>query len=143
MGVRLFTRTTRSVELTAAGKALLGGADFALDRLGVAVEEAKNIGHSTTGTLRITLPWSAYQIVFAPKIGEFKKRFPGIRLELSFDEALVDIVKHGFHAGIRLGNRLSSGMTAVRLTPHPKGKLIRLLQTTFQNKANRSIPVIC
>ncbi len=117
MGVSLFARTTRSIELTAAGRVLLDGAEFAMARLGEAVEEARDIGRSKTGVLRVTLPWSAYQIVLAPLIGEFKKQHPDIRLELSFDEALVDIVRHGFHAGIRLGNRLATGMTAVRLTP--------------------------
>ena len=103
--------------MTSADRVLLDGAEFALARLGEAVEEARDIGRSKTGVLCITLPWSAYQIVLAPLIGEFKKRHPDIRLELSFDEALVDSVRHEFHAGVRLGNRLASGMTAVRLTP--------------------------
>ncbi len=117
IGVDLFTRTTRSVVLTQAGSALVNRAGPAFSDIRDAMEEARGIGQAKVGNLRLTLPWSAYKIVFEPVLGEFRELHPGIRLEFSFDEALVDVVQNGFHAGIRLGNRLTPGMIAARLTP--------------------------
>ena len=117
LGVDLFSRTTRSVELTAAGHALMARAEPAFAELGEAIEDARGIGRSKTGTLRLTLPWSAYKIAIAPVLGAFQSAYPDVELEMSFSEALVDVVREGFHAGIRLGDRLTEGMIAVRLTP--------------------------
>ena len=117
VGVDLFTRTTRSVELTEAGGALLNRAGPAFSDIRDAIEEAREVGQAKVGKLRLTLPWSAYKIVFEPVLGEFRAAYPEIQLEFSFDEALVDVVQNGFHAGIRLGNRLTPGMIAFRLTP--------------------------
>jgi DNA-binding transcriptional LysR family regulator len=117
LGVGLLSRTTRSVELTAAGRALLEGAAPAYSEITRAVEQARQAGRAETGTLRLSLPWSAYRIAIAPVLPKFRARYPDIRLDLSFDEALVDIVRGGFHAGIRLGDRLAPGMVAIRLTP--------------------------
>jgi DNA-binding transcriptional LysR family regulator len=117
LGVGLLSRTTRSVELTAAGRALLEGAAPAYSEIARAVEQARQAGRAETGTLRLSLPWSAYRIAIAPVLPKFRAHYPDIRLDLSFDEALVDIVRGGFHAGIRLGDRLAPGMVAIRLTP--------------------------
>lgn len=121
LGIALFTRTTRSIEPTAAGRALLQRAEPAFAELASAVEAARNVGRARTGTLRLTLPWSAHRIAIAPRLAAFREAYPDVRLELSFDEALVDVVREGFHAGIRLGDRLAPGMVAVRLTPPLKG----------------------
>ncbi|UUX50979.1 LysR family transcriptional regulator [Nisaea acidiphila] len=117
LGVELIARTTRSLDLTPAGRVLLDGAGPAFDEISAAVEQARTAGRATSGTLRLTVPWSAYKIVVAPVLAEFQAAYPEIRLEMSFDEALVDIVREGFHAGFRLGDRLADGMIATRLTP--------------------------
>ena len=117
IGVDLFTRTTRSIELTEAGQAMLNRAGPAFSEIAEAVESAREVGGAKKGTLRLTLPWSAYKIVLAPLLSDFQKTYPDIRLDMSFDEALVDVVRDGFHAGVRLGDRLTDGMVATRLTP--------------------------
>lgn len=117
IGVELFARTTRSVELTEAGHALLDGAAPAFDALSAAVEDARAAGRTQKGTIRLTLPWSAHKIIIAPRLAAFRAAYPDVRLDLSFNEALVDIVSEGFHAGIRLGDQLAPGMIATRLTP--------------------------
>lgn len=117
LGVNLFVRTTRSVELTEAGRTLLKRAGPAFSDLTDALEDVRGVGGSEKGTLRLSLPWSAYKIIIEPGLAAFRLAYPDIRLDMSFNEALVDIVGEGFHAGIRLGDRLSAGMVAVRLTP--------------------------
>ena len=116
IGVDLLVRTTRSVELTDAGRTLLAGAAPALQELQGALESTRAAGRSTSGTLRLTLPNSAYRIIIAPLLAAFQARHGDVRLDFSMNESLVDIVKEGFHAGIRLGDRLSAGMVALRLT---------------------------
>lgn len=120
IGVDLLTRTTRSMDLTPAGRVLLEGAGPALSQVSAAIENARSAGKSSSGTLRLSIPWSAYKIVVAPVLAEFQAAYPDIRLEMSFDEGLVDIVREGFHAGFRLGDRLAEGMIATRLTPELK-----------------------
>ncbi|WP_193188181.1 LysR family transcriptional regulator [Nisaea sediminum] len=117
IGVELIARTTRSLDLTAAGRVLLDGAGPAFEEVAAAIEKARAAGQATSGVLRLTVPWSAYRIVIAPVLADFQAAYPEIRLEISFEEGLVDIVREGFHAGFRLGDRLATGMVATRLTP--------------------------
>lgn len=116
IGVDLLVRTTRSLELTEAGRALLAGAGPAFEEIIEAIEGARTIGKTTAGALRLSMPISAYKMIIAPVLTEFQARYPDVRLDLSINERLVDIVKEGVHAGFRLGHRLTPGMVAVRLT---------------------------
>ncbi len=116
IGVDLLVRTTRSIELTDAGRNLLAGAAPAFQEIIDAIEGTRVIGKSNTGTLRLTLPRSAYKIIIAPVLADFQAQYPDVCLDLSINEGLVDIVKEGFHAGFRLGDRLTTDMVAVRLT---------------------------
>ena len=117
IGVAVFSRTTRSVRLTDAGRMLLRRAKPAVRELGEALEEARGVGQASTGTIRITLPYIAYQLGITTRLAAFQEAYPEVELELSFNEAVVDIVKEGFHAGVRLGDLIHEDMVAVRLTP--------------------------
>jgi DNA-binding transcriptional LysR family regulator len=117
IGVAVFTRTTRSVRLTDAGRALLSRVRPAISELGEALEEARGMGKARTGTIRLTLPYVAYELTIAPRLAAFQKEYPDIELELSFEEAFVDIVGQGFHAGVRMGDQIRQDMVAVRLCP--------------------------
>ena len=116
IGVDLLVRTTRSIELTDAGRTLLAGTAPAFEEIIEAIEGTRVIGKSNSGTLRLTLARSAYKMILAPVLADFQARYPDVCLDLSINEGLVDIVKEGFHAGFRLGDRLSTDMVAVRLT---------------------------
>ena len=116
VGTPLFTRTTRSVTLTDAGRTLLAQARPAMAALSEAVEAARSSGAARKGSLRITLPFVAYQLTIARHLAAFQRAFPEIELELSFNEAFVEVAREGFHAGIRLGDHLQQDMVAVRLT---------------------------
>ena len=116
IGVDLLVRTTRSLELTEAGRTLLAGVAPAFKEISAAIEGTRSIGKATTGTLRLTLQRSAYNLIVAPALADFQARYPEVCLDLSINEGLVDIVKEGFHAGFRTGDRLTTDMVAVRLT---------------------------
>ena len=117
LGVTLFARTTRSVHLTGAGRALLQRAAPAMAELHAALEHTRDQATGHRGILRITMPWVAYRLVVAARLAAFQDAYPEIELELSMNEALVDIVAQGFHAGIRMGDRIHPDMIALRLTP--------------------------
>lgn len=116
LGVDLMVRTTRSIELTEAGRTLFAGTSTAFQEITDAIQGTRSIGQSATGTLRLTMPISAYRMLLSPILSEFRRRYPEIHLDISLNEGLVDIVREGFHAGFRLGDRLTPGMVALRLT---------------------------
>ena len=117
IGVTLFMRTTRSIRLTDAGRALLQRVRPAVSEIGEALEEARGKGGARKGTIRLTLPYIAYELTIARRLADFQKTYPEVELDLSFDEAFVDIVAEGFHAGVRMGGHIHEDMVAVRLSP--------------------------
>jgi len=117
MGVRLLNRTTRSVALTDAGAALLNRLQPALAEIGEAVAEARSAQAEPQGPLRINAPEPAVELVLAPLVGEFLANHPAVRLEITAETSLVDIVAAGFDAGVRWGESLAQDMIAVSLGP--------------------------
>jgi len=116
LGVSLFTRTTRSVQLTDAGRLLLSRVAPATAELTSALDEARGMAQRVSGSLRITLPYGAYRLALAPKLAAFHATFPQIELEFFFQEAFVDLLDERFHLGVRLGGRVDQDMIAVPLT---------------------------
>ncbi|MGH0002654.1 LysR substrate-binding domain-containing protein [Pseudovibrio ascidiaceicola] len=120
LGTALFVRTTRSVTLTDAGRALQSGAGAAFDLLGQAVEDAKDHGSCARGSLRLTLPEFVFHSFLADLLPSFQEAYPEIQLELSLSDAIVDIVADGLHGGLRLGGMIAQDMIAIRLSnPQP------------------------
>lgn len=117
LGIELLHRTTRSVELTEAGKVLFDAAAPAHRDLIYAVKKTTEMARSTTGTLRLSLSRGAYIAALAPVLKSFLAAHPGINLDISWNEELVDIIRKGFHGGIRMGDVLAPDMIAVRITP--------------------------
>lgn len=117
LGVPLLHRTTRNVEMTEAGRVLFEAAAPAHRDLLHAVQKTRAMSQSTTGTLRLSLSRGAYLAAVAPVLDTFLSEHPGIQLDLSWNEELVDIVRKGFHAGIRMGDVLAPEMIAARITP--------------------------
>jgi DNA-binding transcriptional LysR family regulator len=116
LGVRLIERTTRSVSVTEAGERLLARLRPVLDDYEAAFESINDFRDSPRGQLRITVAPPAADLMMAPIIARFLAQYPDIRLELSVDDALTDIVASRFDAGIRAGERLERDMIAVRVT---------------------------
>jgi DNA-binding transcriptional LysR family regulator len=117
LDLRLLNRTTRSVALTDAGLQLLARVGPALQALDHAVADVNALRERTTGTVRINLPKLAADMVFRGRFGSFARLHPNIRLELTIDDGIADIVGKRFDAGIRPGELLQRDMVALRLTP--------------------------
>ena len=117
LGARLLNRTTRSVALTDAGQALFDRLRPAFTDIACAVEAVRGHHDQPSGTVRINLPKLAAHSVLASAFGRFARAYPEVRLEVTVDDGLTDIVAGGFDAGVRPGERLQRDMVAVRITP--------------------------
>ena len=117
LGTALFIRTTRSVSLTEAGRALMRGAAPAFDQLTDAVESARTTGHAARGTLKLAMPDFVYHLFVGPALKSFCDTYPEVEVELSLTDAFSDILGEELHAGFRLGDRIAQDMVAVRLSP--------------------------
>lgn len=115
LNVRLFNRTTRRVALTEAGTQFLERVRLALAALESAFDALDETRDHPAGTLRINLPRVASELLVLPHLGEFRRLYPHIRLEMALDDGLADLVGEGFDAGIRLGERLAQDMVAIAL----------------------------
>ena len=124
LGVRLVHRTTRSVALTESGTRLLHRIEPAFAAIAGAVEEAVSAASRPAGTVRLSVPRTAAQMVLAPVLGSFARAYPDVRLEVVIDDNLVDIVAAGFDAGIRLNERFQRDMVAVRVSSELRGVIV-------------------
>ncbi|MES0059020.1 LysR family transcriptional regulator [Mesorhizobium sp. M0041] len=117
IGQPLFARTTRSVSLTEAGKALVDTAAPALQDIADRMDRIRAIKGRPSGLLRLNVPNIAVPLAVTPVAAAMAERYPNVTIELLTDQGLVDIVGEGFDAGIRLGEMIAQDMVTVRLTP--------------------------
>jgi len=117
VGIRLLNRTTRSVSLTDAGAMLLAQLSPAFGEIGSALDALNQFRDTPFGKVRINAPNSVAPFIFRLIIGPLIAENPGLQLEIVATDRLVDIVEEGFDAGIRLGESLRDGMTAVKIKP--------------------------
>jgi DNA-binding transcriptional LysR family regulator len=113
LGVRLLERSTRKIGLTEFGKRFLQQAQPGLSALASAVEYINEWRDQPTGVLRLNLSRTAMDIVVRPHLVEFMEAYPDIALEISCDNTFLDLVAHGFDAGIRVGENLAQDVVAV------------------------------
>lgn len=117
LGVRLLARTTRSVSLTEAGERLMQTAAPRLDEINTALAAASELGSKPAGTIRITATEYSADAVILPKLGKLLRDHPDIKVEVSVDYGLTDIVAQRFDAGVRSGEQVAKDMIAVRIGP--------------------------
>lgn len=117
LNVKLFNRSTRGVSLTEAGQRYLRQTEAAYRQIVQARDELKDVRGEPGGLLRVTALPLARTLVIAPILASFHQRYPKVRLEIRYENELVDIAKDGFDAGIRLADRLQPGMIGVRIAP--------------------------
>jgi DNA-binding transcriptional LysR family regulator len=116
LGVRLLNRTTRSVTPTEAGVKLAARLSPIFAEMTEAIDEVNGFRDTPTGTLRLNVPGAA-QPILAPMIARFLGQYPGIRLEITVDNNLIDDFAQGFDAGIRYDESLALDMIAVPIGP--------------------------
>jgi DNA-binding transcriptional LysR family regulator len=117
MGVRLLSRTTRSVSVTDAGERLVRSLSPALEEISFAVDAVRALRGKASGSLRITATKHAVSSVLMPVLPDFLEANPDIQLELIVDDRLMDIVAERIDAGIRFGDIVEKDMIAVRIGP--------------------------
>lgn len=117
LGLQLFVRTTRRVALTEAGLAFLKRVRPAAAEIADAYELLGDFRDRPMGNLRLTVPRMAIALVLTPLLPRFRQAYPDVSVEVSIDDAAVDITEHGFDAGMRIGEAVERDMIAVRLTP--------------------------
>ncbi len=115
LGVRLFQRTTRSLSLTEAGKAVLPHAQRSLLAARDAEEAATRALASPRGLLRVNAPMSFGLLHVVPALGEFARRYSEVRVDLVLDDRVLDLVEGGFDLALRIGDLPDSSLVALRI----------------------------
>ncbi|MEN4191379.1 LysR family transcriptional regulator [Serratia marcescens] len=113
LSVRLFHRSTRTVNLTPEGALFLERCRRILSEVKEAEAELLQTRGTPQGKLRISLP--SLGTLFMPKLGDFKRRYPEIELDIDYSDRLVDVIEEGFDAVIRSGTPSDSRLVARRL----------------------------
>ncbi|TCU11646.1 LysR family transcriptional regulator [Rhizobium laguerreae] len=115
MGLRLLTRTTRSVVPTEAGERLIRSLSPRIEELETEIDQLMEMRDKPSGSVRITLSDHALESVVWPKLRSVLKQYPDIKVELNSDNGFRNIVEEKFDAGVRLGESLDKDMIAVRI----------------------------
>ncbi|MGE3148282.1 MAG: LysR family transcriptional regulator [Pseudorhodoplanes sp.] len=117
LGVRLLTRTTRAVAPTEAGQRLLDSIGPSFDEIETQLAALSALRDKPAGTIRIAASDYAIKSVLWPKLRKFLPKYPDIKVELSRDNGLTDIVTQRYDAGVRMGEQLAKDMISVRIGP--------------------------
>ena len=113
----LFHRTTRQLTLSEAGGAYLETVRKLLAELEQCENHLIRQNDQPSGLLRINVPLAYGRRYVAPRLGEFRKHYPNIDVDLSFDDAYVDMIEQGIDICFRSGSIENSGMIAKQLSP--------------------------
>jgi DNA-binding transcriptional LysR family regulator len=117
MGLRLLTRTTRSVSTTQAGERLTRSLGPRFDEIEAELASILELRDKPAGTIRITTSAHAAEAILMPALAKFLLDYPDIVVEAVIDPGLRDIVAERFDAGIRLGEQVEKDMIAVPIGP--------------------------
>ncbi|WP_370677069.1 LysR family transcriptional regulator [Pleomorphomonas sp. PLEO] len=124
LGTRLFHRTTRSLSMTDDGAKLRDRIAPAFATIAFSMAEVAKEAGTLSGTVRLTVPRVASQMILAPHLPSFLRRYPEICVEVDINDQLIDSVAEGFDAGIRLGEALRSDMESLPISPPLRGLLV-------------------
>jgi DNA-binding transcriptional LysR family regulator len=124
LGLRLLTRTTRSVAPTEAGERLLRAAGPRLDEITAEISALSELRDKPAGIIRITTHDHAVRSVLVPALEKFLPNYPDIKVEVVIDYGLTDIVAERFDAGIRAGEMIAQDMVAVRIGPDLRSAVV-------------------
>src|SRR5437667_5549880 len=117
LGLRLLTRTTRSVSPTEAGERLLQTVGHRFEEIEAELESLSELREKPAGTIRISAGEHAVNAILSPALMKFLPRYPDIKVEITVDHSLIDIVAQRYDAGVRSGEQVAKDMIAVRIGP--------------------------
>ena len=117
LGLRLLTRTTRSVSPTESGERLIRTVGPRLEEIDAELAALSELRENPAGTIRITTGEHAAEAIIWPALAKLLPRYPEIKVELIIDYGLTDIVAERYDAGVRLGEQVAKDMIAVRIGP--------------------------
>ena len=117
LGIRLLTRTTRSVSPTEAGERLLQTAGPRLEEVETELTALGDLREKPSGTIRITSTDYATDTILWPKLAPLLRSYPDIKVEIITDYGLTDIAAQRYDAGVRPGEQVAKDMVAVRIGP--------------------------
>lgn len=117
IGLRLLTRTTRSVAPTEAGERLLRSVEPAFDQIEAGLTALGELREKPAGTVRLSATENAIASVLWPVLRKLLVKYPDIKVEIVEDYGLTDIVAERYDAGVRPGETVAQGMIAVRIGP--------------------------
>jgi DNA-binding transcriptional LysR family regulator len=124
LGLRLLTRTTRSVAPTEAGERLLRAAGPRLEEIDAEVAALSELRDKPSGTIRITAHDHAIRAVLWPTLEKLLPAYPDIKVEIIIDYGLTDIVAERYDAGVRTGEMVAKDMIAVRIGPDMRSSVV-------------------
>ena len=117
LGVRLLTRTTRSVSPTEAGERLLRSVEPRFEEIDIELASIAELREKPAGRIRITATEYAIEAILLPKLARLMRLYPDIKIEMIVDYGLADIVTERYDAGVRSGEQVAKDMIAVRIGP--------------------------
>ncbi|SFS20030.1 DNA-binding transcriptional regulator, LysR family [Dyella sp. OK004] len=117
LGLRLLTRTTRSVSPTEAGERLLLTVAPRFEEIDAELAALSEFRDKPAGTIRITTAEHAANTMLWPMLEKVLPGYPDIKVEITIDYGLTDIVAQRYDAGVRLGDQVEKDMIAVRIGP--------------------------
>jgi len=115
LGIRLLTRTTRSVSTTRAGDHLLRTVGHRFEEIEAELDRLTELRDKPAGTIRITATEFATESVLLPKLAKILPHYPDVSVEIIIDYGLIDIVDQRYDAGVRWGEQVAKDMIAVRI----------------------------
>src|SRR6516164_9585814 len=124
LGLRLLTRTTRSVSPTEAGERLLHTVGPRFEEIEAELEALSELREKPAGTIRITATDYAADTILWPKLTKLLRQYPDIKVEIVIDYGLIDIVAERFDAGVRSGEQVAKDMIAVRIGPDMRSAVV-------------------
>jgi DNA-binding transcriptional LysR family regulator len=117
LGLRLLSRTTRSVAPTEAGERLLHAVGPRFDEIDAELAALSELREKPAGAIRITAGEHAAESILWPAVARLLRDYPDVRIEIVVDQGLTDIVAERYDAGVRLGEQVARDMIAVRIGP--------------------------
>jgi DNA-binding transcriptional LysR family regulator len=117
LGIRLLTRTTRSVSPTEAGERLLRTVGPRFEEVEAELAALNALRQEPAGTIRITAGDHPAVTILWPKLSKALAKYPDVKVEINMEGGLIDIAAQRFDAGVRLGEQVAKDMVSVRIGP--------------------------